>query len=61
MLIDLIILLLMILIMFVPSIIAFNRNLKRRWACLIVNVLFGWTIIAWVPLLVWSMLTSAVE
>jgi hypothetical protein len=58
---DLLMVLFSLLIMFVPTMIAFNRNLKRRWACFWVNLLFGWTIILWVPLVVWSLLTSAIE
>lgn len=58
---DLIVFLLTLAIMFIPTIIAFNRNLKRRWACFWINLFFGWTIILWVPLIIWSMLTSAVE
>lgn len=61
MLIDLVIFLLAICILFIPTFIAYNRKLKRRVACLVVNILFGWTIIVWIPLLIWTMLTSATE
>lgn len=61
MLIDLLIFFISAVIMFIPSMIAFHRHLKRRWACLIVNALLGWTVICWIPIWIWSMLTNAVE
>ncbi len=61
MIIDILVFLLSLVVMFIPTAIAFNRNLKRRWACLIVNLLFGWTIFIWVGLLIWSSLTSAIK
>lgn len=53
--------LLFLIFMFVPTYIAYRRNLKRRVACLVINVLVGWTIIGWLPLVAWAALTSAVE
>jgi len=61
MLLDLFMLVLFLIFLFVPTYIAYHRNLKRRFACFWVNLLFGWTIIIWIPLLIWSMLTSATE
>lgn len=61
MLIDLLMFILFLCILFIPTFVAYNRNLKRRLACFWVNLLFGWTIIVWIPLLIWSMLTSATE
>jgi hypothetical protein len=58
---DILVFLITLLIMFAPTMIAFNRNLKRRWACFWINLLFGWTIILWIPLIAWSLLTSAIE
>lgn len=58
---ELLFFLLAVFVLFIPTIIAFKRKLKRRIACLIVNILFGWTIIVWIPLLIWTMLTSATE
>ena len=56
-----VIFILALLVMFIPTFVAFKRNLKRRYACLVVNILFGWTILLWIPILIWSLLTSAVE
>ncbi|MFI5405769.1 MAG: superinfection immunity protein [Nitrososphaerales archaeon] len=50
-----------VFIIFIPTMIAFYRNLTRRWACLVVNALLGWTGIFWFPILIWSLLTSAVD
>jgi len=61
MFIDLVIFIVVLFITFIPSMIAFHRNLKRRWACLIVNVLFGWIFLVWIPIWIWSMLTNSIE
>lgn len=58
---TLVMFLLFLAILFIPTFVAYKRNLKRRLACLWVNILFGWTVIVWVPLLIWAMLTSATE
>lgn len=58
---DLIIFMLFLAIMFVPTFVAYHRKLKRKVACLVINILFGWTIIFWIPILMWSMLSSATE
>ena len=52
---------LILLIMFIPTFIAYRRNLKRKFACFWVNLFLGWTIIVWIPLVAWAMLTSAIE
>lgn len=52
---------LFLIIMFVPTYIAYRRNLKRRFACIFINILVGWTVIGWLPLIAWACLTSAVE
>lgn len=59
MFIDFLMLVLLLVVMFIPSIVAFHRDLKRKWACLILNILLGWTVYLWPILLVWSLLTSA--
>jgi len=58
---DLLVLFFVVLFMFIPTFIARSRHLKRRVACFWVNLFLGWTVIIWVPLLVWSVLTSAIE
>jgi hypothetical protein len=39
----------------VPSIIAFTREHKNKWAILALNALGGWTAIAWIGAFVWSL------
>ena len=58
---GLIVFIVFLFILLIPSIIAYKRKLKRRFACLCINIIFGWTVIFWILLLTWSMLTSAVE
>ena len=41
-------------IYFLPSIIAVNRNHKNRIPIILVNILLGWSFVAWVLALVWS-------
>jgi CHASE2 domain-containing sensor protein len=43
-----------ILINFIPSFIAFSRKHPRRMPILIFNIMFGWTGIGWILLLVWA-------
>jgi hypothetical protein len=61
MLLDLFMVMFFIAVMFVPTYIAYKRKLKRRLACFWINLLVGWTIIGWIPLIAWAALTSAVE
>lgn len=46
--------LVLLLIEFLPSFIAFSRDSQNRYLILIFNILFGWTGILWIVLLVWS-------
>lgn len=41
-------------IYFLPSIIAVNRNHKNRIPIILVNILLGWSFVAWVFALVWA-------
>ena len=40
---------------FTPTFIAFARGHASRWAIMVLNVLFGWTIGAWFWALIWSL------
>lgn len=42
-------------IYFLPTIIAFNRDHRHRWVILIVNVVFGCTLLGWLVALVWAL------
>ena len=61
MFVDLIIFLIYLAVLFAPSVIAYRRKLKRRLPCLLINIFLGWTVVFWLPILIWSLLTSAVE
>ena len=51
---ELIVFVLATAIMFIPSIVAFNKGLKYRWFCLFLNLVLGWLVVPWIALLVWS-------
>ena len=53
-LVGLLILGVLVMMYFLPSIIAFNRQLSNRWSVLIINFFFGWTFIGWVSCLAMS-------
>ena len=54
------ILIMLLVVYFVPAIIATLRHLRNRTAILVLNVLLGWTFIGWVVALVYA-LTGDVE
>lgn len=43
-----------ILIYFIPSIIAFNRDHSSKWGIFLTNLLFGWSGLGWIIALIWS-------
>ena len=51
---TLIIVLVLVIVHFLPSIIAFRRGHHNRIAILVLNILLGWTFIGWVVALVWA-------
>ena len=51
---GLFILVMIIGLYFLPTIIAFNRNHEQRNVILIINLFLGWTVLAWVIALAWS-------
>ena len=51
---GLILLIIMGIIYFVPTIVANNRNHRQFTAIFILNLFFGWTFIGWVAALIWS-------
>jgi len=40
---------------FVPSIIAFVRHHHNQWAIFALNLLLGWTVLGWIGAFVWSL------
>ncbi len=43
------------LVFFLPTIVAFKRKHPNRFLILVINVLAGWTGIAWLVALIWAM------
>lgn len=43
------------LLHFLPAIIAGSRHVRNFWWIVLLNVLFGWTVIGWVVALVWAL------
>ena len=58
---ELIIILVLIVPYFVPSIIAFSRKHQNATAIFALNLLLGWTIIGWIACLVWALTAKQVE
>lgn len=52
--IELIVFIISILIMFIPTFIAYNRRHQHRFALFWVNLLLGWFVIPWFAVLIWS-------
>ena len=47
-----------IAISFIPTIIAFLRELGPRWVIFWLNLFLGWTGIGWLVLLIWSIVAT---
>lgn len=56
---DIILFFIASLIIFLPTFIANARDHKNACECFWVNVFIGWTIIGWLPLLVWSLVSRS--
>ncbi|MGH6670432.1 MAG: superinfection immunity protein [Xanthobacteraceae bacterium] len=52
---PLVLLSVLLLVGFLPSVIAFVRRHHNRYAILVLNVLLGWTVVGWAVALVWSL------
>lgn len=44
-----------LLVLFIPTIVAFRREHPNRWLILVVNLAFGGTVVGWVAALVWAL------
>jgi hypothetical protein len=53
------VLLIMALLYFVPSVIAFAANRRNVAGIVLVNLLLGWTFLGWVVALVWATIPDA--
>lgn len=58
MVVDIILFVVMLVVMFLPTFIANAREHKNTGVCFWINLLLGWSAIVWLPLLVWSLVSS---
>jgi hypothetical protein len=52
---GLVLVLVLLFVHFLPSYLAFQRKHPYRLAILLLNIFLGWTLIAWVILLLWAL------
>lgn len=43
-----------LVIYFIPTMVAFNRGVEARVIIFVLNLIFGWTFIVWLVLLIWA-------
>jgi len=53
---ELLLVVLMFVLYFLPTLIAFLRKHKNKLAIFLLNLLLGWTVLGWVASLIWSVL-----
>ncbi|HEX3884592.1 MAG TPA: superinfection immunity protein [Stellaceae bacterium] len=46
------------LLYILPTILAFGRDHPRRQALALVNILFGWTLVGWIGVFLWALLSE---
>mgnify|MGYP002677113770 CR=1 FL=1 len=55
-----IVLLLLLAVYFIPTYVAYKRNHRNKVPILVVNILFGWTLIGWGGALAWAFFNQKV-
>ncbi|MEJ5087167.1 superinfection immunity protein [Brucella pseudogrignonensis] len=50
-----VLILVILLVAFIPTIVAFRREHPNRWLIFVVNLAFGGTVVGWVAALVWAL------
>jgi len=53
---ELLLVVLIFALYFLPTLIAFLRQHKNKLAIFLLNLLLGWTVLGWVVSLVWSVM-----
>jgi len=56
-----IVLMLILLIYLLPTLIAYSREHPRRVEIVVVNIIFGWTLIGWIVVFLWAALAPVEE
>jgi len=46
--------LLVALIYIIPTLVAFNRGHRNRWVIMIINIVFGATLLGWLIAIIWA-------
>jgi len=46
--------LLAVLIYMLPTIVAFNKGHRNRWVIMIINIVFGLTLLGWLIAIIWA-------
>jgi len=55
-LLEILLVVLIFTVYFLPTLIAFLRQHKNKLAIFLLNLLLGWTVLGWVVSLVWSVI-----
>jgi len=53
--IKLVVLLIIVVVYFIPSMMAYSMNKKDRFSILALNIFLGWTIAGWIGAFIWSL------
>ena len=51
---ELVLVLLIVILYFIPSLIAVSRHHRNKTAIFVLNIFLGWSVLGWVVALVWS-------
>lgn len=49
----------LLVIYFLPTIIAFYRNHRNVWALAFTNLVFGWTVVGWCATFIWAIINGS--
>ena len=55
---EIIVLIFLLAIYFIPTIVAFSRNKNNRTAIFVLNLFLGWTLVGWIVSLVWACISD---
>lgn len=55
---GIVLLILVVIFYFLPSVIAGTRNANHQGAIFFINLLFGWTILGWIAALIWAIVEA---